>query len=422
VGAQSYWNAEATMLMHTRGILVMTPQAAMVLTGKRALDYSGSVSGEDNQAIGGVESIMGPNGQCQYTARNISHACLILFHHYELTYTLMGETFPRRARTTDPVSRSILDCPHKVEGGSFSKVGEIFSNETNAGRKKPFDIRSVLHAVIDQDHAPLERWSSMRHAENAVVLDAYIGGYSVCLLGIESRPLTRQGFVPGDGPENWSGGTLFPLSAKKLARAINGASNNRPVVILANLAGFDGSPESMRKLQLEYGAEIGRAVVNFKGPMVFCVISRYHGGAYVVFSKTLNEQLESAALEGSFASVIGGAPAAAVIFPGDVKSRTYADERIKSLKSKIASAGEEEKLVLYTQLNNLLVSVQVEKQKEVAEEFDQVHNVERAKRVGSLDKVVAPDTLRSYLIDAIERGMTRYQSRQPAFISESQSS
>ena len=87
-------------------------------------------------------------------------------------------------------------------------------------------------------------------------------------------------------------GTLFPLSSKKIARAINAASNNRPVVMLANLSGFDGSPESMRRLQLEYGAEIGRAIVNFKGPMVFCVISRYHGGAYVVFSRAFNEQLE----------------------------------------------------------------------------------------------------------------------------------
>ena len=50
VGAQPYWNAEATMLMHTRGILVMTPESAMVLTGKQALDYSGGVSAEDNQA------------------------------------------------------------------------------------------------------------------------------------------------------------------------------------------------------------------------------------------------------------------------------------------------------------------------------------------------------------------------------------
>ncbi|WP_203931109.1 ATP-binding protein, partial [Virgisporangium ochraceum] len=36
VGAQPYWNAEATMLMHTRGILVMTPDSTMVLTGKQA--------------------------------------------------------------------------------------------------------------------------------------------------------------------------------------------------------------------------------------------------------------------------------------------------------------------------------------------------------------------------------------------------
>src|SRR5699024_2966250 len=48
VGAQPYWNAEATMLMHTKGILVMTPDSAMVLTGKQSLDFSGGVSAEDN--------------------------------------------------------------------------------------------------------------------------------------------------------------------------------------------------------------------------------------------------------------------------------------------------------------------------------------------------------------------------------------
>ncbi len=72
VGGQPYWNAEATMLMHTRGILVMTPDGAMVLTGKTALDYSGSVSAEDNQGIGGYEHIMGPNGQAQVPGRAIS--------------------------------------------------------------------------------------------------------------------------------------------------------------------------------------------------------------------------------------------------------------------------------------------------------------------------------------------------------------
>ena len=42
VGAQPYWNAEATMLMHTKGILVMTPDSAMVLTGTGALALGSS--------------------------------------------------------------------------------------------------------------------------------------------------------------------------------------------------------------------------------------------------------------------------------------------------------------------------------------------------------------------------------------------
>src|SRR5207248_1385387 len=183
--------------------------------------------------------------------------------------------------------------------------------------------------------------------------DAHLGGYPVCLIGIESRPLPRMGFVPADGPEQWTAGTLFPLSSKKVARSINAASNNRPVVLLANLSGFDGSPESMRRLQLEYGAEIGRAVVNFKGPMVFCVISRYHGGAYVVFSRALNEHLEVAALEGTYASVIGGAPAAAVVFAGEVEGRTRKDARLQALQEALAQADGVEKGRLRAQWNEL---------------------------------------------------------------------
>ena len=155
-----------------------------------------------------------------------------------------------------------------------------------------------MRAVADQDHAPLERWAGMADAETAVVLDAHLGGWPVCLLGIESRPVPRRGFPPTDGPDTYTAGTLFPKSSKKAARAINAASGNRPLVVLANLSGFDGSPDSMRSLQLEYGAEIGRAIVNFDGPIVFCVISRYHGGAFVVFSKALNPRMTVLAVEG----------------------------------------------------------------------------------------------------------------------------
>jgi hypothetical protein len=40
-------------------------------------------------------------------------------------------------------------------------------------------------------------------------------------------------------------------------------------------------------------------LVNFDGPIVFCVVSRYHGGAFVVFTATLNDAVEVAAVEGS---------------------------------------------------------------------------------------------------------------------------
>jgi acetyl/propionyl-CoA carboxylase alpha subunit/acetyl-CoA carboxylase carboxyltransferase component len=415
VGAQPYWNAEATMLMHTRGILVMMPESAMVLTGKTALDYSGSVSAEDNQGIGGYERVMGPNGQAQYWARDLAGACEILMRHYEHTYVLPGERFPRRGKTIDPPSRDVCQFPHAGNGEAFELVGDIFSDEHNPGRKKPFAIRQVMLAVTDLDHRPLERWPGMEDAEVAVVWDAHIGGYPVCLLGFESRALPRTGFVATDGPEQWTSGTLFPMASKKVARAINASSNNRPLVILANLSGFDGSPESMRRRQLEFGAEIGRAIVNFKGPVVFCVVSRYHGGAFVVFSRVLNENFEAIALEGTYASVIGGAPAAAVVFAREVDKRTRADARVVALeKETAAAAADSQKRRLHAQVADLKEQVRSEKLGEVADEFDRIHSVHRALKVGSLDRIIPASQLRPYLIDAIERGIARELQGRPS--------
>jgi acetyl/propionyl-CoA carboxylase alpha subunit/acetyl-CoA carboxylase carboxyltransferase component len=409
VGAQPYWNAEATMLMHTKGILVMTPDSAMVLTGKQSLDYSGGVSAEDNFGIGGYDRIMGPNGQAQYWAPDLSGAVDVLLAHYAHTYRAPGERFPRPAPTADPVDRDVRDAPHA--GGEFTVVGEVFSAETNPERKKPFDIRSVLRAVVDADHPPLERWVDMLDAENVIVYDAHLGGQPVALLGIESKSLPRRGPTPVDGPTTFTAGTLFPKSSKKTARAINAASGNRPLVVLANLSGFDGSPESLRQLQLEYGAEIGRAVVNFDGPIVFCVISRYHGGAFVVFSGTLNEGMEVAAVEGSYASVIGGAPAAAVVFAGEVEKRTAADPRVTDLETRIAKAhaagAEGEAARLAAELAAVRPGVRSEKLGEVAVEFDTAHSVERAHRMGSVHRIVAAAGLRPYLVDAVRRGIAR---------------
>jgi acetyl/propionyl-CoA carboxylase alpha subunit/acetyl-CoA carboxylase carboxyltransferase component len=407
VGAQPYWNAEATMLMHTKGILVMTPDSAMVLTGKHALDFSGGVSAEDNFGIGGYDRVMGPNGQAQYWAPDLTAARGVLMSHYDHTYVAPGEEGPRRARTADPIDRDISGFPHTVTGSDFTTVGEIFSAQANPDRKKPFDIRTVMRALSDQDHPVLERWAGMADAETAAVQDVHLGGIPVCLLGIESRSVPRRGFPPTDGPDTYTAGTLFPRSSKKAARAINAASGNRPLVVLANLSGFDGSPESMRKLQLEYGAEIGRAIVNFRGPIVFCVISRYHGGAFVVFSKALNPNITVLALEGSFASVLGGAPAAAVVFAGDVNARTAADPRVRDLEARAASASGTDRATLAAELDELRSSVRAEKLGEVAAEFDRVHDIRRAVEAGSVDAVIRAAELRPRIIEAIESRLRR---------------
>jgi acetyl-CoA carboxylase carboxyltransferase component len=351
---------------------------------------------------------MGPNGQAQYRAASIGEAIRILLRHYEHTYVAPGERFPRRATTADPFDRDVRASSHGPEGGAgFETIGDLFSADRNPDRKKPFDIRRLMAACVDRDHEPLERWRDLRGGDTAVVWDAHLGGWPVCLVGIESRPLPRLEFVPADGPSLWSAGTLFPQSSKKIARAVNGASGNRPVVVLANLSGFDGSPESMRRLQLEYGAEIGRAVVNFDGPIVFCVVSRYHGGAFVVFSKALRDDIEVVAVEGARASVIGGAPAAAVVFAREVETRTRKDQRVQEAEAAAQSGG----AAARARLADVLTLVRSEKVGEVAEEFDRVHDVERARRVGSLDDIIAARDLRAWLVGAVERGIARTLGR-----------
>jgi len=400
VGAQSYWNALATMGMGTRGVLIMTPNASMVLTGRAALEASGAVAAEDEIAIGGYERVMGANGEAQYYARDLAEAYAILYQHYRFTYVVAGERAPRQRATEDPPDRDVCEARCGGDGeDDFRTVGEIFDARTNPDRKRPFGMRTVMGALVDRDGGHLERWRAMAGAETAIVWDAQLGGFPVSLIGIESRTLARQGYRPADGPAAWNAGTLFPLSSKKVARALNAASGNRPVVILANLSGFDGSPESMRKLQLEYGAEIARAVVNFRGPLFFLVVSRYHGGAYVVFSRSLNERVRALALGGSFASVIGGGPAAAVVFGREVGARAAADPRIRALRRELGPHPSAEARAVY---ERRFEEIRFEKQAEIAAEFDAIHTVERAHQVGSLERILPAAAMRPVLIALLE--------------------
>jgi len=398
VGAQSYWDALATMQAHCRGALIMTPEGSMVLTGRAALEAAGSVAAEDEVAIGGYERVAGPNGEAHYFARDLADASRILHRHYKFTYVVPGELMPRSLQTEDRKGRDVRATDYECEDSEFLSVGDLFDDAKNPGRKKPFAMRQLMAATADADIEPLERWRDWEGAETAIVWDTSLGGHPVSLLGIESRNVPRLGHRPLDGPAEWTGGTLFPQSSRKVARALQASSGNRPVVVLANLSGFDGSPESMRNLQLEFGADIARAVVNFTGPILFVVVSRYHGGAYVVFSQELNSRLRAAALEGSHASVIGGAAAAQVVFSREVENRARQAKAVLAAEAEgRGSPGAAAQAVL----DQVLSEARLEARLAVAAEFDAIHSVDRAREVGSLHEIVSPGDLRRYLIETL---------------------
>ena len=402
VGAQSYWNALSTMLLHTKGALVMTTAGSMVLTGRAALEASGAVAAEDEVAIGGLERIAAPNGQAQYCAASLRDAFDVLARHYSYTYVVPGERWPRRRATTDPVDRDVTRFPYRGDSSDgFVEIGDVFDDAKNPGRRRPFSMRAVMAAVVDQDGGNLERWHAWRGAETAIVWDARLGGIAVCVIGVESRSLARSGDLPVDGPSSWTAGTLFSLSSRKIARAIHSASGNRPVVVLANLSGFDGSPESLRSLQLENGAEIARAVVNVASPLLFLVVSRFHGGAYVVFSRRLSANVRVGALEGSYASVIGGSAAAKVVFTRETRQRAARDPEVVAARALEQNDGSAGHAAFEGTLQRAIERAEIE----VAAEFEAVHTVERAQQVGSLHDVVPPAQMRPYLIGALEEAL-----------------
>ena len=131
----------------------------------------------------------------------------------------------------------------------------------------------------------------------------------------------------------------------------------------------------------------------------------------MVFSGTLNDNMEVIAVEGSYASVIGGAPAAATVFAREVNTRTDADPRVVELKGRLDGAEGDERASLRVALADLRASVRSNKLGEVAGEFDRVHTVERALRVGSIDAIIPAARLRPHLIEALERGMRQTLER-----------
>jgi hypothetical protein len=94
------------------------------------------------------------------------------------------------------------------------------------------------------------------------------------------------------------------------------------------------------------------------------------------------------------------------VFSGDVDTRTANDPRVVDLAARVAKATGGERAALATELAEVRASVRAEKLGEVAGEFDAVHSIQRAVRVGSVDEIIRPDELRPRIIAEIDRRLS----------------
>jgi hypothetical protein len=113
-------------------------------------------------------------------------------------------------------------------------------------------------------------------------------------------------------------------------------------------------------------------------------------------------------VDGSFASVIGGAPAAAVVFSRQVNARTAADPRVTGLEARLTATTEpSKKAELTSELAEARACVRAEKLTALAAEFDAIHSIHRAVEVGSVDTIIAPSELRPAIAGHIDTWMRR---------------
>ena len=98
--------------------------------------------------------------------------------------------------------------------------------------------------------------------------------------------------------------------------------------------------------------------------------------------------METAAVEGAFASVIGGTPAAATVFAREVRTRTAADPQVRKLSELLNTTDDPHAAIIRAHLTEASTAVRSQKLGEVAQEFDQIHSIHRALAVGSVDQII----------------------------------
>ena len=97
------------------------------------------------------------------------------------------------------------------------------------------------------------------------------------------------------------------------------------------------------------------------------------------------------------------------MFAREVKKRTMADPRVVEATEAAKSAGRgAASSQARAHLADVTARVRSEKLGEMADEFDAIHTVDRALRVGSVEEIIAPSDLRPWIITVLEEEMAEF--------------
>jgi len=92
------------------------------------------------------------------------------------------------------------------------------------------------------------------------------------------------------------------------------------------------------------------------------------------------------------------------VFPPEVRNRANKDPRIVSARAALELIKDpDERAEAAAELDRTLADAILEHQGRLAKEFDAIHSVERAVRVGSLDAVIDPARLRERVIEVLDK-------------------
>jgi hypothetical protein len=101
--------------------------------------------------------------------------------------------------------------------------------------------------------------------------------------------------------------------------------------------------------------------------------------------------------------VIGGAPAAAAVLAREISARTGNDLRVTGIRARLAADPANAHAELRHQLADVVRVVRAGKLKQVADDFDRIHDIRRGLQVGSADHIIQAADLRPFIIGALER-------------------